>query len=251
VDVRPATGTDLDLLRELYRSFSVEIPPPEYVDFDLAKELLEVDEYVRQHVALVAEDQGTVAGFVLARMKGTRHGWISDLYVTPDARGSGIAKELLREALAALKVKGAEAIELDVQPWNQPARAMYERWGFNESLLTLAADAGELEARLSREAPESSRGLVFAQTDDEAMVDRAVRTFLPRLGRSERTDVHPPKNGWIAVDDELCSSEPELLRRLAQELSSATCSSSAARSPMSMRPCRSTMACCRPATSWP
>ena len=44
----------------------------------------------------------------------------------------------------------------------------------------------------------------------------------PRLGRSERTDVSPPRNGWIAVDDELSSRDPKLLRRLARELSDRT-----------------------------
>ena len=63
---------------------------------------------------------------------------------------------------------------------------------------------------------------MFAQTDDEARVAKAVHSFLPRLGRSERTDVYPPANGWIAVDDELCSGHPTLLRRLAQELSYRT-----------------------------
>jgi hypothetical protein len=46
-----------------------------------------------------------------------------------------------------------------------------------------------------------------------------MRTFVPRLGRSAGTAVVPPGNGWIGVYDELCSREPELLRRLARELS--------------------------------
>ena len=62
-------------------------------------------------------------------------------------------------------------------------------------------------------------GSVHAQTDDLAGVERAVRTFVPRLGRSARSVVVPPQNGWIAVYDELCEREPDLLRRLARELS--------------------------------
>jgi ribosomal protein S18 acetylase RimI-like enzyme len=222
VDVRQASETDLDELREQYRSFSEEIPAPEYVDFDLDQELREVEDYVRQHVALVAEREGSVEGFALAKMRGKTHGWISDVYVEPDARQSGIARALLHEAASRLRAQGAETIELHVQPWNQPARAIYERWGFKESLLTLSAPAAELERRLAGGGSGPSRGLVFVQTDDETQVDRAVRTFLPRLGRSQRTDVHPPRNGWIAVDDELCSADPQLLRRLAQELSYRT-----------------------------
>jgi ribosomal protein S18 acetylase RimI-like enzyme len=222
VDIRPATESDLDALRDRYRSFAEEIPPPVYVDFDLDHELQEVEEYVREHVALVAVEDGDVEGFALARMRGKAHGWVSDVYVEPAARQSGVARALLGEAAALLRAQGAETIELEVQPWNQPARSIYERWGFKESLLTLSAPAAELEQRLAGRASEPSRGLVFVQSDDEAQVDRAVRTFLPRLGRSGRTDVHPPKNGWIAVDDELCSTTPELLHRLAQELSYRT-----------------------------
>src|SRR5207249_6945218 len=79
-----------------------------------------------------------------------------------------------------------------------------------------------VERELARARHGGSRGRVYVQTDDEAAVERAVRQFIPRLGRSERTEVSQPRNGWIAVDDELCSRQPKLLRRLAQELSDRT-----------------------------
>ena len=142
--------------------------------------------------------------------------------MSPEFRRSGAAGRLVREAATALRERGAEVIELDVQSSNVEARTVYERWGFRESKLTLVTKAEDLEARLSQEAPAPSHGLVFAQTDDESHVAKAVHAYMPRLGRSSRTDVHPPANGWIAVDDELCSSDPALLRRLAQELSYRT-----------------------------
>jgi ribosomal protein S18 acetylase RimI-like enzyme len=222
VDVRPATESDLDLLRELWLAFSREVPPPGHVDHDEEQELREVAEYVRDHVALVAAGDDSAGGFVLARMRGMRHGWISDLYVVPDARRSGIAAALVREAAARLRAQGADVVSLEVQAENVDARVVYERWGFRETLLTLDAPVEDLEDRLSREAPAPSHGLVFVQTDDDSLVNRAVESFLPRLGRSSRTDVHGPENGWIAIDDELCSGDPQLLRRLAQELSYRT-----------------------------
>ncbi|HEU0303316.1 MAG TPA: GNAT family N-acetyltransferase [Gaiellaceae bacterium] len=222
MDVRPATEADLETMKALWLEFSREHPEPDYEDVDDQVELAEVEEYVREHVALLAENGGEAAGFVLARMRGGRRGWISDLYVGPSFRRAGAAGSLVRDATAALRARGAEVVELDVRPWNDEARTVYERWGFKESKLTLAAQARDLEGRLSRESPPPSRGLVFVQTDDEARVTKAVRAFLPRLGRSTRTDVHPPENGWIAVDDELCSAHPAFLRRLAQELSYRT-----------------------------
>ena len=222
MDVRPATESDLGLLRELWLAFAREVPPPSHVDQDVEQELREVAEYVRDHVALVAGADNSTGGFILARMRGPRHGWISDLYVVPDARRSGVAAALVREAAARLSAQGADVVSLEVQAENVDARVVYERWGFHETLLTLVAPVEDLEDRLSREAPEPSHGLVFVQTDDESTVDKAARTFLPRLGRSSRTDVHAPTNGWIAIDDELCSGDPALLRRLAQELSYRT-----------------------------
>jgi ribosomal protein S18 acetylase RimI-like enzyme len=220
--VRAATEVDLAALEDLYRAFAREIPPPAYLELHLERELQEVAEYLRSHVALIATGDDSLRGFVLARMRGPRHARISDLYVVPDARRSGIARSLLREATALMMARGAEAIELDVAASNEEARAVYERWGFTESLVRLAAPAGELEERLSRDAPSPSLGLVFVQSDDTPRIEQAVRSYLPRLGRSSRTDVRSPVNGWIAVDDELCSGDPDLLQRLAQELSYRT-----------------------------
>jgi ribosomal protein S18 acetylase RimI-like enzyme len=222
VDVRPANESDLETLKTLWLAFNRENPSPDYEDVDEAVELAEVEAYVRDHVALLAENGTATAGFVLARMRGERHGWISDLYVTPDFRRAGAAGKLVRAATTELRDRGAIVVELDVRPWNEEARVVYERWGFRESKLTLAAQADDLEKRLSSEGPAPSYGIVFVQTDDETFVTKAVRSFVPRLGRSSRTDVHAPANGWIAVDDELSSGRPDLLRRLAQELSYRT-----------------------------
>jgi hypothetical protein len=63
---------------------------------------------------------------------------------------------------------------------------------------------------------------VFVQTDDETAIEKAVAQFVPRLGRSAHTAVKPPRNGWIEVEDELCSRDPKALRRLGQELSYRT-----------------------------
>jgi hypothetical protein len=95
--------------------------------------------------------------------------------------------------------------------------------GVDEPLFRAARErAAELERELGRAQHASSSGRVYVQSDDEVAVERAVRQMVPRLGHSERTDLSAPRNGWIAVDDELCSREPKLLRRLAQEVSDRT-----------------------------
>lgn len=220
MQIRAATADDRSGLRDLYRAYSDEAPPPAA---ELELELQDVDEFLEQGIALFAEvEPGTPAGFLLARMSGARQGWIHHLYVAPARRRSGVAAALVRTAVEELRDLGAEVIELEVRPSNQEARVVCERWGFYETSLRLSVAAEALAEWLSREAAEPSVGLVFVQSDDESRVGQAVRAFVPRLGRSARTDVRSPENGWIAVDDELCSGDPASLRRLAQELSYRT-----------------------------
>jgi len=57
------------------------------------------------------------------------------------------------------------------------------------------------------------------QTDDEAGVQRAVAQFLPRVGRTEWTEVTPSRNGWVTVTDDLCDHDRSAQRRLGAELS--------------------------------
>jgi hypothetical protein len=60
------------------------------------------------------------------------------------------------------------------------------------------------------------------QTDDASAVEHDVRKALPRLGHSDRTEVSEPHNGWVTVDDELAGRNPDVLQRLAKELSYST-----------------------------
>ena len=67
---------------------------------------------------------------------------------------------------------------------------------------------------------EPSFGSIHVQTDDVDAVVRAVRQFVPRLpGGSQGSVVLPPSDGWTSAYDELTDREPEMLRRLAREIS--------------------------------
>ena len=70
MDIRPATESDLETLKQLWLDFEREHPSPEYEDVDKAVELSEVEQYVRDHIALLAENGEATAGFVLARLRG-------------------------------------------------------------------------------------------------------------------------------------------------------------------------------------
>ena len=104
-----------------------------------------------------------------------RLGFLDVLYVAPEARGTGVAAELVREAASALRERGAEVLELDVLASNERARAVYERWGFSPVELTLAAPIDALVRRLDAATGGPTFGSVHVQTDDVTTVERAVQ----------------------------------------------------------------------------
>jgi hypothetical protein len=67
-----------------------------------------------------------------------------------------------------------------------------------------------------------SHGSVHLQTDDQNVVVQAVSRLVPRVFRSRTTVVAPPRNGWVAVYDEVAERDPRQLGRLGRELSNAT-----------------------------
>lgn len=219
--IRRATQADRETLLELYRAFFAEQPPPEYYGVSLDQELSEVDEILDDDLAFVADENGEIAGFALARRKEGTRGLLSDIYVRPEARRKGVASALAVAVTEALADAGATHITLSVDPANAAARAAYASWGFHEQALTLVVETEELARRLAAaEQTGPSYGSVHVQTDDIGAVTRAVAQFVPRRGaHSEGTVVAPPRNGWIAVYDEAADREPELLRRLSRELS--------------------------------
>jgi ribosomal protein S18 acetylase RimI-like enzyme len=219
--VRRAAAEDFEAIAELWRLFDHEIPPPTHEGpADVEKELGEVREIVDSEIALVAEDDdGTPVGFALARRRAPGFGTLTDLYVARDARRSGIGTELMREVLAAFRAEGIHHLDLDVMASNHVARSLYARWGLKDEVVIMTGDVAALEEKLGRQEA-GSFGSIHIQSDDLSAVEQAVRQFVPRLpGGSRGSLVAPPRSGWIAVYDDVCDRNPEMLRRLARELS--------------------------------
>ena len=205
MNVRRAVAGDYEAIAELWREFDHEVPPPTHAGpANVEKELQEVAEIIGSEVALVAEDEGRPVGFALARNRGSGYGTLTDIYVSRDARRSGIGTELMREALAALRANGVERLDLEVQASNHVARSLYGRWGLKDELVVMTGTITDLEAKLgSQEA--SSFGSVHLQSDDLTLAEQAVRQFVPRLpGNSRGSVIAPPRNGWIGVYDDVC-----------------------------------------------
>ena len=126
------------------------------------------------------------------------------------------SEELLRELVARAREQGEDRITVET---SHEAGDAWIRAGFAELARVLEAPTEALEQHLdARERP--SFGSVQVQTDDVDAVVRAVRQYVPRLpGGSRGSVVLPPQDGWTSVYDELCDREPEMLRRLAKEIS--------------------------------
>ena len=221
MNVRRAATDDYEAIAELWRLFDHEIPPPTHEGpADVDKELGEVREIIDSGIALVAEDDdGAIVGFALARRRAPGFGTLTDLYVSRDARRSGIGTQLMREVLTAFRAAGIHHLDLDVMASNPVARSLYARWGLKDEVVIMTGSVDALVEKLgSQEA--GSFGSIHVQSDNLSAVEQAVRQFVPRLpGGSRGSLVAPPRSGWTAVYDDVCDRNPEMLRRLARELS--------------------------------
>jgi ribosomal protein S18 acetylase RimI-like enzyme len=219
--VRRATPEDYDAVAELWKEFDHEVPPPTHEGpAHQEKELAEIAEILASETAFLALDDDDVpVGFALARRRAPGFGTLTDLYVRQLDRRSGIGTDLMRQVLEAFRDDGIEQLDLEVVAANTVARSLYQRWGLRDEVMIMTGRVADLEARLGRQEA-SSFGSIHVQSDDMSAVVEAVRQFVPRLpGNSRGSVVAPPRHGWIAVYDDVCDRNPDMLRRLAKELS--------------------------------
>jgi ribosomal-protein-alanine N-acetyltransferase len=126
VTVRPAGRADLlDVLRIERESFAEPWP---YAAFE---SLLDAPAFL-----VAVEDingDRSILGYVVGDVTpnhGHDIGHIKDLAVRPEARGAGIGRRLLREALVELSLSGAAVAKLEVREGNDAARSLYREEGF-------------------------------------------------------------------------------------------------------------------------
>lgn len=136
-------------MRELWQEFNREIPDEPWREDELANDLGWLASAIATEIVLLADEDG----IAIARRRSDRLGFLEVVYVRPEARRSGLARALVREAATRLRKAGAEMVELEVLASNQKARAIYERWGFTPVELILGAPVGQLEQRLAPNQP--------------------------------------------------------------------------------------------------
>ena len=219
--IRRAKQSDRKLIRELWEEFEGELDHPPHLRETWEEAWMDLSETIRDGLALIVEQEGDAVGFVFCVLgeRGRKTAHVTDLYVRPQARNQGVGRALLAEVIEPAREAGLDHVSLEVNLHNAGARRLYERLGFVPVDMFLVAPLGALADRLGTEDRPESFGSLHVQTDDEAAVERAVKQFMPRLGRSAWTEVTAARNGWVTVVDELCDHDRSAQRRLGAELS--------------------------------
>lgn len=89
-------------------------------------------------IFLVAErDDRSLAAFLVATVEEgipifvtQEYGWIHDIWVQPDARGTGLAGAMVRQVIARFRAMGLSQVRLETGMFNDVAREVFEREGF-------------------------------------------------------------------------------------------------------------------------
>jgi GNAT superfamily N-acetyltransferase len=96
------------------------------------------------HLVLIAADgSGQRLGFLHACLDrsvftGEQVGYVSTVVVTASAAGAGVGRLLMRHAEQWARQQGCRVMTLEVFGHNAPARAVYQRLGYQEQTLKLA-----------------------------------------------------------------------------------------------------------------
>lgn len=132
--IRSAVPADVPTILRLVRELADYEREPDAV---VATEAMLAEALFGDHPAaeaVIAEVDGAAAGFALffhnfSTWTGRRGIYLEDLYVTPEARGRGIGKALLRHIAALAVERGCGRFEWAVLDWNEPAIRFYDACG--------------------------------------------------------------------------------------------------------------------------
>ena len=81
---------------------------------------------------LVAEEDGKVAGYIGSQTVPDESDMMN-VAVHPDCRRRGIAEALVNALCKALKERGSVSLTLEVRASNDPAKALYDKLGFEQA----------------------------------------------------------------------------------------------------------------------
>jgi GNAT superfamily N-acetyltransferase len=124
--------TDLLPLMRGYCDF-YEVDPPDEALLAMSRELIADPD--KEGLQLIArDDSGRAVGFATifwtwSTLSASRIGVMNDLFVHPDARGSGVAEALIAACTERCRERGATELEWSTAHDNHRAQALYDRVG--------------------------------------------------------------------------------------------------------------------------
>lgn len=132
--VRPATRADLPLIADLIRALAEYEKLAHEVRFDeavLGEKLFGARPYAE---VVIGEVDGVGQGFALffhnfSTFEGKPGIYLEDLFVRPEARGSGLGKALLSHLAALAVERDCARLEWSVLDWNEPSIGFYKALG--------------------------------------------------------------------------------------------------------------------------
>jgi GNAT superfamily N-acetyltransferase len=114
-----------------------EVDPSNEALLDMSQALLNDPD--REGVQLIARDpEGGAVGFATifwtwTTLAAGRIGVMNDLYVSPAARGTGVADELIKACLDECRLHGAGSLDWQTAKDNERAQRVYDRVGATRS----------------------------------------------------------------------------------------------------------------------
>jgi GNAT superfamily N-acetyltransferase len=134
LSIRSATPADISLIGQFIRDLAEYEKLAHEVRFDeavMAQKLFGPRPYAE---VLIGEIDGTPQGFALffhnfSTFEGRPGIYLEDLFVRPDARGSGLGKTLLGKLAALAVERDCARLEWSVLDWNKPAIDFYKALG--------------------------------------------------------------------------------------------------------------------------
>ena len=134
LSIRPATPDDLPLIAELIHAladYEKLLHEVRFGEAALATRLFGPRPYAE---VLIGEVDGVAQGFALffhnfSTFEGRPGIYLEDLFVRPDARGSGLGKALLAELGRIAVERDCARLEWSVLDWNEPAIGFYKSLG--------------------------------------------------------------------------------------------------------------------------
>lgn len=134
IAIRPAARGDVSIILRFIKELAAYEREPDAVE--ATEPMLDAALFGATPAAevLIAERDGVRIGFALffhtfSTWTGRRGLWLEDLYVTPDARGSGAGAALLRELAGIAIDRDCPRLEWTVLDWNTPAIDFYRSRG--------------------------------------------------------------------------------------------------------------------------